>query len=181
MFLIQLGHPKINTIPEQEFQSLAEFFLKLFKSPEESIYIFWNQIPLRFRYREDLFSSFNDMLALVWLLQKEEKGETKFQFHNQVMDIGFNCAWSHDELTIHAKFQPFEYLYEPYANTLNNSNSIQLSKAHFLNEWKTLFHQILVSLEDSKCTIEDGLERRRLELLQLTEKSIKGYGRLYTR
>lgn len=181
MFLIQLGHPKINPIPEQEFQTLSELFLKLFKSPEESIYIFWNQIPIRFRYREDLFSSFNDMLALVWMLQKEEKGETKLRIQNQLMDVGVKCAWNLDELTIRAKFHSFEYLYEPYANALNQSNNIEVSKAFFLSEWKTLFHQILVSLEASKCTIKDGLERRRLELLQHTEKSIKDYGRLYTR
>ena len=181
MFNIQLGHPKINTIPKQEFETVREVFLRLFTSPEESIFIFWNQIPLRFRYREDLYASFNDMLALVWLLQKEKKGETTAKFQNQLLTVSLTCVWNQDDLSIQARFESFEYLYEPYGAALNNSSEIHLSKAAFLSEWKTLLHQIVVSLEASKCIIKDGVERRRLELLQLTEKSIENYGRLYTR
>jgi len=181
MFSIQLGHPKINTIPEQEFKTVREVFLQLFKLEEESIYVFWNEIPLRFRYREDLYASFNDMLALVWILQKEKKGETKVEFQNQLLTITLTCIWDDDDLSIQAHFEPFEYLYESYGNTLNKADELFLSKVQFLSEWKTLFHQILVSLEASNCIIEDGVERRKLELLQHTEKSIKGYGRLYVR
>lgn len=181
MFSIQLGHPKINNIPEQEFETVREVFLRLFKSQEEGIFLFWNQIPLRFRYREDLFANFNDMLALVWILQKEEKGETTAKFQNQLLTITFICVWNNDDLSIQAHFEPFEHLYEPYGTALNNSDKIHLSKAQFLSEWKTLLHQILISFEASKCVIKDGIERRRFELLQHTEKSIKDYGRLYVR
>ncbi|MEM7084568.1 MAG: hypothetical protein AAF489_00205 [Bacteroidota bacterium] len=181
MFTIQLGHPKINTIPKQEFKTLGDIFLHLFKLEEESVFMFWNEIPLRFRYREDLFASFNDMLAVAWILQKEKKGETTATFQNQLLTMTLTCIWNNDDLSLQAHFESFEHLYEPYGNALNQANNIRLSKARFLSEWKTLFHQILVSLEASNCTIEDGVERRRLELLQQTEKSIQNYGGLYHR
>ena len=181
MFTIQLGHPKIMNIPEQEFEAIKDVFLSLFESQEESMFLFWNQIPIRFRYKEDLHWSFNDMLALAWMLQKERKGETKARFQNQLLTITLTCIWNDDDLSIQAHFEPFEHLYEPYAAALNQSNTLNLSKTQFLGEWKTLFHQVLVSLEASKCTIKDGVERRRLELLRHTEKSIKSYGRLYVK
>jgi len=180
MFTIQLGHPKINRIPKQEFGSVKDVFLSLFKSPEEAIYLYWNQIPIRFRYKEDLHWSFNDMLALAWMLQKEKKGETKASFQNQLMRMELVCNWNDDDLTIKGSFKPFEFLYQPYGSALNQSEILKLSKKAFLSEWKTLLHQVLVSLEASNCSIKDGLEHRRLELLRQTENSIQDYGRLYT-
>jgi len=57
---------------------------------------------------------------------------------------------------------------------------MQMPRAAFLSEWKTLLHQIIVSFEAGEIEIEDGTERRKWELLRRVEKQIAGYGQLYT-
>ena len=181
MFTIQLGHPKINTLPAQEFEEVNEVFLRLFHEQEESIYLYWHEIPIRFRYHEDLYNSFNDMLAMLWLLQKESSGETKVILSNQLFRILWKLYWHGDDLEIVAHFEAFEPLYENYAEALNQKSELRLDKRQFLSEWKTLLHQVLVSFEAGKISIKDGKERRKLELLQQTEKTIENYGVLYAR
>ena len=181
MFLIQLGHPKINTIPKQEFKTVREVFLRLFKSPEEGIFLFWNEIPVRFRYARDLHDNFNEMLALVWLVQKESKGATTVSFQNQILKMNLTVEWEMDRLTIQGDFEAFEFLYDSYATAMNRSSSLELSKKAFLCEWNTLFRQLITAIDASNCSIEDGIERRRIEVLAQTANLIESYGRLYTR
>ncbi len=179
MLTIQLGHPKINTVPAQEFEQVKEVFLQLFHTAEESIYLYWNTIPIRFRYKEDLYQSFDDILAMSWFLQKESTGKTKATLTNQLMTMDLEFYWKDDELKIVGRFAAFEPLYEGYAQALNRVAELQVSKRWFLAEWKTVLHQLLVSFDTGNIIIKDGKERRKLELLQQVENRIEDYGALY--
>ncbi len=181
MFTIQLGHPKITAQHYPEFSEVKEAFLSLFREEEESVYLFWNEIPVQFRYRLDLFANIDDIIALNWFLQQETKGRTCVKFSNQLLQMQWELFWDQDELTIKGHFSAHEALYKAYADALNRSNEMTVSKQDFLQEWKTLLHQVLVAFNAGNIQITDGKERRKLELLERTEQTITGYGRLYTR
>lgn len=181
MLTIQLGHPKINQLPAQELKQVREAFLKLFHPLEESIYVFWNGIPIRLRYQEDMYHSFEEILAMTWLVQKEVIGRTKATLTSQLLKAELRLLWKDDMIEIRASFTPFEELYKPFSDALNARNSIKMAKHEFLAEWKMILHQIIVSLKAGNISIEDGKERRKLELIQHVEKNIPGYGKLYTR
>lgn len=181
MLTIQLGHPKINQWPAQEVKQVRDVFLKLFHPLEESIYLFWNGIPIRFRYREDMYHSFDEILAMTWLVQKENSGRTKAVLTAQLLKAELRISWKEDLVDIETTFTPFEELYKSYTDTLNTQNRISMSRHQFLAEWKMILHQAIVSLRAGNISIEDGKERRKLELLQHVEQTIPGYGKLYAK
>ena len=114
MFLLQLGHIKVNQIPPQEFDTVKSVFLRLFIEKDESFYIFWNDIPLRFRYREDLYQDFDDIMSFIWLIHKKEKGETTATFVNQLIEAQVNAYWNEDELKMAGHFSAHETLYQQF-------------------------------------------------------------------
>jgi hypothetical protein len=181
MFTLQLGHPKINKAKPAVYTTMAEIFPVLFREQEESVYLFWKEIPVRINYRDDLRRNLDDILAMVWLLQKETTGKTRVHLSNQLLDMQLDLYWKADKLTIESTFLPQDDLYAPYAESLNALGKLELSRKGFLNEWKSLLHQLLEVFDAGKILIADGKERRKLELLQQTEQSIPDYGRLYTR
>ncbi len=181
MLTIQLGHPKINKVPAQEFKQVKDVFLKLFHRQEESLFMFWYDVPVRFRYHTDLHQCFDELLAMVWLIQKEKEGKTKVTLTNQILQVELKLYWKDDTLTIDAHCKAFEPLYNQYAEVLNRKPMLTLSKNDFLKEWNTLLHQMMVSFKAGNIVIADGKERRKFELLEGVTQSIKGYGKLYVK
>ncbi|WP_339705296.1 hypothetical protein [uncultured Kriegella sp.] len=181
MLTIQLGHPKINTAPVQEFKQVKDVFLKLFHKDEESIYVFWGGIPIQLRYQEDLYYNFDAILAMAWLLQKEQQGETKVRLTNPLFEITMALYWHDGDLTVKAHFGALEDLYQTYADELNNKGEYTLSKASFLREWNTLLKQIIMAFKAGNIQIADGTEQRKLELLEQVEGLINSYGELYVK
>lgn len=179
-FSIQLGHPKIQFTSSEEIREVRNGF-SLFHSKEESIYIYINQIPLRLRYREDLYANFDQLLAMVWLVQKEEIGGTKIDLMTQTLLIHWELFWEEDDLFLKGKYRDTEELFAPYAAALNRFPEVKMKKSAFLSEWKTLFHQLIIAFKKGGIEIEDGKERRKFELLEKVEKKIDGYGILYTK
>ena len=180
-FFIQLGHPKIGPGPFPEFETVREAFLHLFRTEEESSYLFWSEIPIRLRYREEFFHNFDPILAIVWLIQRDEQGATNATFVTQLLFIDLEFRWKGSEVTISGAFTSIDDLYEPYARALNRVSELQIKKQAFLGEWKTLLHQIIVAFQAGRIEIRDGTERRKWEMLQRVEQQIPHYGRFYVR
>lgn len=180
-FHIQVGHPKIKRSISRGYDRILDAFKDIFREDEESAYLFWNEIPVRIRYREDLKKNFNDILAMIWLVWRDEQGASKTSFITPTLSMRWVLRWKDDRLTIDSEFVPGNRIYETYANALNRQRTVTVAKNIFLKEWHTLLHQIVVSLEKSKTIIHDGTERRRLELMQAVDKNIGGYGKLYER
>ena len=181
MFKVQLGHPKIIQGSFAEFERVADVFAQLFRKEEESIYLFWNSIPLRFRYQQDLKKNFDNILAMVWLVEKEDEGATQLKLDNQILEIKLELRWRGDRLEVQPGFAEKSNIYTSYCQRLNRDSSLQLSRKGFIREWHTLIHQMVVSLEAGNIQIKDGTERRKLEMLQAVDKKIVGYGILYER
>jgi len=181
MFTLQLGHPTIKQYAPKQYAAVRDVLLELFRENEESSYLFWNNIPIALRYSIDLFANFDSILAMTWLLGRDEKGCTVVQFTNQLLKAEWTIQWHQDECSINGSFEAHEDLYASYANALNESGKLEVSKNAFLAEWNTLLHQILVAIDASENTIQDGTERRKMELLQRTEQAIGRYGSIYTR
>lgn len=180
MLLLQLGHPKIKQVSVPAIGHLRDAFLYLFRAEEESVYLFWHDIPLRFRYRQDLHRNFDDILAMVWLVQRDDQGATKVHFATQLVSIDWEIRWGHDNIVIHGRFAAYDDLYAHYAEALNKRPEVKLSKQAFLSEGKTLLHQIIVAFQAGHVEIKDGTERRKWEMLQRVEQLIPQYGQLYT-
>lgn len=180
MFIIQLGHPKINTIISTHFDSVKDVFPCLFHKNEESFFAFWNEIPIQFQY-SGLFQNFDEILAMTWFLEKEAEGKTKAVFINEILKISFHLYWKEDNLRVQGIFDAVDDRHQSYADTLNEKSELNFSKDFFLNEWNTLLHQIITAFDTANIFVADGTERRKLELLHKVEKSITGYGKLYIR
>ena len=179
MFELQLGHPRIIHAKFTEFTTVNEVFLTLFRPEEESIYLFWHQIPVRFRYREDIHQNINNIIAMAWVIQKQEQGETKIELVNQLISIRWEVKWLDDNLKIVSRFTAHDELYAPYADSLSQYAELNISKTLFLNEWKTLLHQIIICFREGHIVIRDGTERRKFEMLKRIENEIQNYGKLY--
>lgn len=180
-FIIQLGHPKILPTRNKVIAKLNNIFFDLFHIDEEAAFIFWGQIPIRFKYKEDLYNNFDLILSMVWLVQKEHQGVTKVNLMTQLLFIYWEIYWKDDDVLIKARFKDTEDLFVHYADALNQHNELILNKTSFLREWKMLLYQIMVVIQTAGIEIEDGKERRKWELLQKIVHAIEGYGVFYQR
>ena len=131
MIQIQLGHPKIINTEQIELKKVTDAFFKLFHTYEESCFLFWDGIPIRFRYKEDFYQSFNEILAMCWLLEREREGKTKATLINQILAINLQLFWKDDRLTIIAEFEAQEELYLSYTKELNKKRKTSISKQFF--------------------------------------------------
>lgn len=178
---LQLGHPKIRGGPLHEVLSVPLAIQLLFRKEEESAYLYWHDIPIRFRYKQDLSRCFDNILAMAWLMQRDERGATKVDLETQLLTIRWEVRWEVDSCHVHSVWEERDALFEPYAAALNRIPDLHTSKSAFLCEWKTLLHQIIVSIEAGGVVIRDGVERRKWEMLQRVEREIAQYGTIYTR
>ncbi len=179
MFQIQMGYPKIVQSETVTYKRVDEVFLELFREEEESFFILWRNIPLRFRYCKELANNFDSILAMVWLINREPQGGASVSLINQLLTIDFNITWYDMSVELEAVFSSRFPVYDKYVEILNKGNSISLEKSKYLAEWHTLIHQIVVSFAAGNISIEDGNERRKLEMLQGVDRQLIGYGSLY--
>lgn len=178
-FQIQLGHPKIMQESFEPFVKVKDVFQDLFREDEESIYLFWDSVPLRFRYKQDLAENFDNILAMVRLIERMSKGGTTAELHSQLFTVELELHWLGKLLKIKAVFREHTPEYKIYADFLNKRSLLEVSRERFLSEWHTLLHQIVCAFRAGEIVIEDGTERRKLELLQTVDERIKGFGSLY--
>ncbi len=143
--------------------------------------MFWHDIPVRFRYREDLYHSFDDILAMLWLIQRDDEGAAKADFKNQLLLINCELRWKMDDLEIRGRFTEQDDLFASYAQALNQFPETKMTRQAFLCEWKSLLYQIIVSFQSGEVEIQDGTERRKWEMLQRVEREIPHFGKLYMR
>jgi hypothetical protein len=179
-FQVQLGHPRIR-ISRPVSAGLGDALSLLFRPDEESVYLFWQEIPIRIRYREDLPRCFGDILALAWMLQRDAEGAARATFETQLVTMDWAVRWQDEACDIEASFAARDPLFEPYAAALAARSTLRIDRTGLLAEWKTLLRQVVVVFEAGGVEIEDGVERRKWELLQRVERGIPAYGEIYTR
>lgn len=178
-FTIQCGHPTIREVKPREFKTLADLFPYLFSENEESAYLFWFGTPIRLHYTYELYQNINEISGLCWLLQKEDSGELTASFMLEQLIMDWHITWSNGNVQIKSEFTSRMHSYDVYAQFLNKKQELTMPLEDFLAEWKTLLMQLSKAIKASRMTIEDGIERRRYEVMLRAEKKISKHGRLY--
>lgn len=180
-FLIQLGHPKINSLERKEFENLAEVFRFLFRENEESAYLFWYDIPIRFHYTYELYANINELVSILWLLYSREQGGNKCLFSTDTLFIEWEVRWQGDDLQIKSNFTSRRDAYHHYAAVLNQNQVLECSKKDFLAEWNTLILQLVKSLDAAGVEIRDEKENLKYLVLQKLAANLHQYGQLYVK
>ena len=178
-FLLQLGHPKINSLEQKEFESLSEVFRFLFRENEESAYLFWHDIPIRWHYTYEMYVNFNEWVSILWLLFSKEEGANKCLFTTDTLFMEWEVRWNADDLQIESTFTSKRNAYHDYAAALNEHPVIECSKKAFLAEWNTLILQLNKSLDAADVTITDEKENLKYIVLQKLAANLHAYGKLY--
>ena len=180
-FLIQCPHLTPRPLENRVFEKMTQVFPKLFWENDESAYIFWNQVPIRWHYTYELFANFNEILAVCRMLQKEQGGLTKAVIQTDYFLIDWIFKWEGEQLEIKANCLSKKRSYDTYAAAINNVSRIRLTKTEFLNEWKAMFHQVFKAFTSAGVVITDPAERIKYEwMIEMTGR-ISGYGKLYVK
>ena len=177
---IQSGHPKIKSTTTAEFASVQDVFFEVFREKEEVLYLFWHEIPIAMRYQQDISLSFNDMLAMVWMLEKDEEGKTSITLYTELFKVTLKLHWEQEVIDIVPHFEAYDDLYESYVDVLNKHEYVTMRKESFINEWNGVLRQLLIALTVSKATVKEGTEKRKLSLFQKLVNNMENYGQVYT-
>lgn len=180
-FLLQLGHPKINALDQKEFPNVAEAFRFLFRENEESAYLFWHDIPIRWHYTYEMYVNFNEWVSILWLLFSKEEGANKCLFTTDTLFIEWEVRWQAEELQIKSQFTSKRNAYHDYAAVLNQYPSLKCSKQAFLAEWNSLILQMTKSLDAADIEITDEKENLKYIVLQKLAANMPNYGKLYVK
>lgn len=176
---IQCGHPNIRKVKAREFKTLSEVFPYLFCENEESAYIFWHGTPIRLHYTYELYENINEISGFCWLLQKDDQGELTASFMLEQLIMNWHFTWENNTIRIKSEFQSRMHSYDVYADFLNKKQELTMPLDAFLAEWKVLLMQLGKAIKTSRVTIEDGVERRRYEVMLRAEKKIQQQGSMY--
>ena len=180
MIFIQLGHLRLAShIPNNVFINASESLKQLFRRHEESAFLFWHEIPIRFRYQQDIPRNFDQILALVWLMQRDDEGASEIELVTQLVSMRWQILWTKDRATITADFKPEMPEYQPYIESLNQHSEISLPKEELINELAMLLRQVAICLKTAKVQIQNGTERRKQELLERVVENILMPGKMY--
>lgn len=180
MFYIQMGYPGVLQSNSDSYKRIGEVFASLFHGDEEAFFVFWQDIPIRFRYREDLEYNFSSILAMLQLLKESPEGRTQFILVNEILSLKINLVWQAELLHLDMKVEANFHTYDEYSEILNRKNAFEMDKNKFLAEWHTLIHQLVLSFHAGKVCIDGGLEKSNLELLHNLDRQLEGYGWMYT-
>lgn len=179
MFQIQMGYPNILQSDLDQFKRIEEVFPNLFYGEGEAFFLLWRDIPIRFRYREELECNFSSILSMLSELHGKYEGNYRVTFTNELLNMEMRMRWLGEFLDLSACFQTDYPLYEKYIEILNESHKFQVDKKMFMAEWHTLIHQLVISFHAAKICMENRKEKDRFELLCKIDQQLEGYGSLY--
>lgn len=179
MFQIQMGYPNIIQNDLDPFKRLEDVFPSLFHGEGEAFFLLWQDIPIRFRYREELECNFASILSMLCALKEKGEGTYLVAFTNELLKMDIKMRWDDKSLHVSAYFTTEFSLYEKYVAILNENCELQLDKKMFMAEWHTLIHQVVLSFHAAKVCLENREEKERVELLHRMDQQLEGYGSLY--
>ncbi len=179
MFQIQMGYPDIIQRADGTYQRIRDIFPGLFHS-DEAFIVLWQDIPICFRYREDLECNFASILSMLQTLKENTEGSTLLILSNEILNLKIQMHWQAESLCLNLHVVTDYNAYQKYSAALNEHNELQLDKSGFMAEWHTLIHQLVVSFHAGKVCVADQLEQQKLLLLQNLDRQLAGYGCMYT-
>lgn len=161
-FYIQPGHPKVIRTAVDSSDTIADVFQKIFSENDESMYMFWSDIPIRFHYTFEFCMNLERLSTLLDKICKNPEGQEQFVLLTDALVGNWSVNWGNNEIAIDASWKgrpPFE----GYASALNGTETLKCSKDDFMAEWKLPFIQVMNALDDVKAI---GMNKDIDEIIQ---------------
>ena len=148
-FVMQPGHvrTKANTLSAKD--DFRDIFPAMFSENDESMYIFWRNIPIRFHYTFDCFATLGKIIDVLELIVENEQGSSTMTFLTETLSAQWNVNWSNQQIEIESNWTSREDTLS-YAQTLNEAGSIVMGKEAFTAEWKLPLVQVLNAIDAGK-------------------------------
>ncbi len=179
MFQLQMGYPGITQSDSSPYKHIGDIFPGLFPS-DEAFFVLWQDVPICFRYREDLAHNFAAILDMLQALKENAEGNTLLVLTNEILNLTIGMHWQADVLHLNMHVTTDNTIYEEYCAALNANNELTLDKREFIAEWHTLIHQLVLYFDAGKVCVEDGFEQQKLMLLHSLDQQLEGFGCMYT-
>lgn len=179
MFQIQMGYPDIIQNDTISYKDIGDVFPGLFHT-DEAFFVLWQNIPICFRYREDLTHNLAAILAMLQSLRENDEGSTLLILTNEILNLTIGMHWQTESLYLHLHASTDCSTYQEYSATLNAHNELKLDKRSFMAEWHTLIHQLVLLFHAGKVCVEGELEQQKITLLQNLDQQLEGFGYMYT-
>ena len=179
-FYIQPGHVTVQRVKVNDATTFREIFPLIFRENDESAFIFWKEIPIRFHYTFECFANLDRLITVMNAMLDTEQGNEQFTFVTDALVGNWSLSWKNDELTIQAHWMGNKD-YDQYANTLNEAGDIIVPIKTFCAEWKLLLVQVLNSLDAvGAAKLNEGISQKVAEIGRILQ-STDAIGILYAK
>jgi len=177
-FVIQPGHVKMLKATAAEDDSFRDLFPKMFSEHDESMYLFWKGIPIRFHYTFDCFASMGNCIHLLNEIATTDNGNQPFFFVTNVLSAKWQVNWNKSEVSIQSEWRGKKG-FEKYAENLNTAGELKLDREAFLAEWKLPLIQVLNMVDAAKArNINDSIETKVQQAGKILQ-SVETFGQIY--
>jgi hypothetical protein len=180
-FVIQAGHVTPLYVQDKEFASMAYVFPALFSENDESAWIFWNEIPVRFHYTYEFYANWDDLLVWLQRMKAQPAGEHELTLSTDIFFMAIRSVWKNGTLQLLSEWTAKKDAGKLMAETLNSKNEITLPVNDFIQEWKTLIYQVVRIFEKAGILLTDPAEHAKIALMKKIAVSVEGAGKLYTK
>jgi hypothetical protein len=180
-FVIQAGHVTPLFIRQKQVKTLSSAFSVLFSENDESAWLFWNEIPVRFRYKYEFAANWDKIIEWLRKLKAEKSGEYQVTLVTELFSLAIRSSWKNGMLQLVGEWTAKKDSSARMADALNKKNEITLTVNDFIQEWKTLLHQVVGIFETVGIALTDPAEKTKIGEMKKIAVSVDGLGKLYTK
>lgn len=177
-FLIQAGHPTALSPEQKEFAEVAEAFPHIFSENDESAYLYFWKVPVRFSYTYGLYANVDDLLEWLERLITENSGSHELILSTEAYLITIKANWQNNGLKLELDWME-KRSHRKIAELLNKKGPILIKITNFLKEWKIILYQVINAVEKSGVVITDPNEKEKILRLKKIVNRIEGRGKIY--
>jgi hypothetical protein len=177
-FYVQLGHVKAKNAQGQTVERFADAFPIVFSENEESAFLFWKNIPIRFHYTYELYANIDTLIIWFEKMMSQTAGEYSCTLLTDVYILQIDAAWDAQNLKIHSNWMVMKH-HQKMADLLNQKGALVTTVDGFLAEWKPLLVQIIRGIEASGIAFSDVSETDKIRRLKAITPYIANASKLY--
>lgn len=177
-FYIQPGYVKSVYSGKNEVETFREVFPAIFSENEESAYIFWKQIPIRFHYTYECYANIDTLLNWFEMLSNKSSGSHDLVLQTDVFIVELHTKWADDRLKIEPLWR-VKTSHQLLADRLNELGAVVTKVKDFLGEWKLILVQLVRAVERSKITITLPAEREKIMRIKRLTPGVQTDPKLY--
>lgn len=179
-FYVQLGHVNAKNAHGQTVERLAEVFPLVFSEDEESAFLFWKQIPIRFHYTYELYANIDTLLIWFEKMMDQSNGAHNCTLLTDVYIIEVSAKWDASYLKIETNWMVMKH-HQKMADLLNEKGALVTSVQGFLSEWKPLIVQVIRGIEASGVAFSNPEEQDKIRRFKAITPYIEGHSKIYAK